>query len=62
MKQLRSYELMLNGGKQVVGEANYAVATSFGSKSKKKKRALGSSSSITSIKKETKKKKEASKA
>lgn len=62
MKQLQSYELMMNGGKQVMGEANLAVATSSGSnKSKKKKRAMGSSSSIPPTKKGMKKRKDDSK-
>ena len=43
-----------------MGEANYAVATSSGSKSMKKKRAMESPSSIP-LKRGTKKKTEASK-
>jgi gag-polypeptide of LTR copia-type/Zinc knuckle len=49
MKQLMSYEMMMNGGKQVVGEAHLAVASSSGSKrSKKKKQAKGSKMASTS--------------
>ena len=55
MKQLQSYELMLNGGKQVVGEVNLTVASSSNSK-KKKKQVKGSSSSVPPIKKDMKKK------
>ena len=58
MKQLMSYEMMMNGGKQVVGEAHLAVASSSGSKRSKKKQAKGSkmaSSSKPTFKKGRKK-------
>ena len=59
MKQLQSYELMLNGGKQVVGEVNLTVASS--SNSKKKKKQVKGSSSVPPIKKDMKKKMEGTK-
>ena len=65
MKQLQSYEVMMNGGKPITGEANLAVASTSGPirgrKRKHAKEYMESSSTGPSKKKGKKKKKDVSK-